>query len=130
MPNSSHGMFGRGSGTITVIEEPVMRSYRRKAKIVFYVIWVITAEIFPNRVRGRAMSIATFANWGTNTVSVFLFPWFVGKYGTHAGFLVYAVICLIATVFFFKLVPETKGKSLEEIESYWIAPAEGGAKAA
>ena len=41
MPNSNRGMFGRGTGTITVIEEPVMRSYRRKAKIVFYVTWVI-----------------------------------------------------------------------------------------
>jgi hypothetical protein len=42
MPNSNRSMFSRGSGTITVIEEPVMRSYRRKAKIVFYVVWVIT----------------------------------------------------------------------------------------
>src|SRR6185436_12063718 len=43
MPSSNRGAFGRGNGTITVIEEPVMRSYRRKAKIVFYVTWVITA---------------------------------------------------------------------------------------
>jgi hypothetical protein len=42
MPNSNRSMFSRGSGTITVIEEPVMRSYRRKAKIVFYIVWVIT----------------------------------------------------------------------------------------
>ena len=41
MPNSNRGMFGRGNGTITVIEEPVLRSYRRKAKIVFYLTWVI-----------------------------------------------------------------------------------------
>jgi hypothetical protein len=45
MPNSNRSMFGRGSGTITVIEEPVMRSYRRKAKIVFYVVWMITAVL-------------------------------------------------------------------------------------
>ena len=45
MPNSNRGMLGRGSGTITVIEEPVMRSYRRKAKIVFYVTWVIIAAL-------------------------------------------------------------------------------------
>ena len=43
MPSSNRGMFGRGNGTITVIEEPVMRSYRRKAKIVFYVTWITTA---------------------------------------------------------------------------------------
>ena len=45
MPNSNRGAFGRGSGTITVIEEPVMRSYRRKAKIVFYATWVIVAVL-------------------------------------------------------------------------------------
>ena len=45
MPSSNRGMFGRGNGTITVIEEPVMRSYRRKAKIVFYVTWVIVATL-------------------------------------------------------------------------------------
>jgi hypothetical protein len=45
MPNSNRGMFSRGTGTITVIEEPVLRSYRRKAKIVFYVTWVITAVL-------------------------------------------------------------------------------------
>ena len=74
---------------------------------------------FPNRIRGRAMSIATFANWGTNTISVFVFPWFVARYGVAAGFFIYAAICLAATIFFFALVPETKGKSLEEIEKYW-----------
>ena len=45
MPNPNRGMFGRGTGTITVIEQPVMRSYRRKAKIVFYVTWVIVAAL-------------------------------------------------------------------------------------
>jgi hypothetical protein len=45
MPSSNRGMFGRGNGTITVIEEPVMRSYRRKAKIVFYVTWIIIAVL-------------------------------------------------------------------------------------
>jgi hypothetical protein len=45
MPNSNRGAFGRGAGTITVIEEPVLRSYRRKAKIVFHVTWVIVAVL-------------------------------------------------------------------------------------
>jgi hypothetical protein len=45
MPNSNRGAFGRGTGTITVIEEPVLRSYRRKAKIVFYVTWIIIAVL-------------------------------------------------------------------------------------
>ena len=45
MPNSNRGAFSRGSGTITVIEEPVLRSYRRKAKIVFYLTWIIVATL-------------------------------------------------------------------------------------
>ena len=84
------------------------------------VIWIITSEIFPNRIRGRAMSIATFANWGTNTVTAFLFPWYVERFGMHAGFFTFAAICLVATAFYAALVPETKGKSLEEIEKHWL----------
>jgi SP family arabinose:H+ symporter-like MFS transporter len=83
------------------------------------VIWVLTPEIFPNRVRGRAMSIATLTNWGTNAVSAFLFPWYVTAFGMHTGFLTFAAICLVGTVFFWRLVPETKGRSLEEIERMW-----------
>jgi SP family arabinose:H+ symporter-like MFS transporter len=80
------------------------------------VIWVITPEIFPNRVRGRAMSIAAFSNWGTNTIAAYLFPWYVASYGMHIGFFTFGAICLVATLFFWKFVPETKGKSLEQIE--------------
>lgn len=83
------------------------------------VIWVLTPEIFPNRVRGRAMSIATLTNWGTNAVSASLFPWYVDALGMHAGFFSFAAICLIGTIFFWRYVPETKGKSLEEIERFW-----------
>ena len=85
------------------------------------VIWVLTPEIFPNRVRGRAASIATFANWSTNAISAFAFPWFVGTFGMHAGFFTAAAICLTATLFFWRYVPETKGKSLEQIEQHWQA---------
>ncbi len=83
------------------------------------VIWVITPEIYPNRIRGRAMSIATLSNWGTNTVSAYLFPWYVATFGMHTGFFTFAAICFVATVFFWRFVPETKNKSLEEIEKMW-----------
>ncbi len=62
------------------------------------------------------MSIAVFSNWGTNTLAAYLFPWYVASYGMHVGFFTFAGICLVATLFFWKFVPETKGKSLEEIE--------------
>ena len=83
------------------------------------VIWVLIGEIFPNRIRGRAMSIATFANWGINFLTAFIFPWYVAKIGMNAGFFTFAGFCFVATIFFYKYVPETKGKSLEEIEKYW-----------
>ena len=57
MPNSNRGMFGRGTGTITVIEEPVLRSYRRKAKIVFYLTWIIIA------VMAAAIKPSAVCNW-------------------------------------------------------------------
>lgn len=83
------------------------------------VIWVITPEIFPNRVRGRAVSLCTFANWSVNAFSAFAFPWYVASFGMHTGFFTSAAICLVATLFFWRFVPETKGKSLEQIEKLW-----------
>jgi SP family arabinose:H+ symporter-like MFS transporter len=83
------------------------------------VIWVLTPEIFPTRVRGKAMSIATLSNWGTNALSAQLFPWYVATLGMHVGFFTFAAICLVATLFFWRFVPETKGRSLEDIERMW-----------
>ena len=83
------------------------------------VIWVLTPEIFPNRIRGRAVSIATFANWSTNALSAQLFPWYSAHLGMQTAFFTAAAICTVATLFFWQYVPETKGKSLEEIEKSW-----------
>lgn len=83
------------------------------------VIWVLMGELFPTRLRGRAMSIATFANWSVNFLTAFLFPWYVSKIGMGAGFFTFAAFCIVGTIFFNRYVPETKGKSLEEIEKYW-----------
>ncbi len=83
------------------------------------VIWVIIGEIYPTHIRGRAMSIATFANWATNFAAAFLFPWYVSQTGMGIGFFTFAAFCLFGIIFFYKFIPETKGKSLEEIEKYW-----------
>jgi SP family arabinose:H+ symporter-like MFS transporter len=91
----------------------------RLALSINTVIWVLTGEIFPNRLRGIGMSIATFFNWGVNFLATFLFPWFVSRAGMNMGFLTFGLFCLIAVIFFYGLVPETKGKSLESIEAYW-----------
>lgn len=92
------------------------------------VIWVLIGEIYPTHIRGRAMSIATFANWGTNFAAAFLFPWYVSIVGMGAGFFTFAAFCLVGTIYFYRYVPETKGKSLEQIEKYWenLSPESAG----
>lgn len=84
------------------------------------VIWVLIGEIFPNKIRGRGMAIATFANWSINFITAFLFPWYVSQVGMNWGFFTFAGFCFCATIFFYFYVPETKGKSLEEIETLWV----------
>ena len=56
-----------------------------------------------------------------NTLSAYLFPWYVNRFGMSTGFYTFAAICFVATLFFWRFVPETKGKSLEQIEQMWYA---------
>ncbi len=80
------------------------------------VFWLLIAEIFPLAVRGRAMSLATISNWGFNLVVTVTFLTLIELCGRSGTFLLYAVLTLVALVFTAVLVPETKGRSLEEIE--------------
>ncbi len=81
------------------------------------VIWVLTPEVFPNRLRATGVSISTFVNWGTNSLSVLWFPVFTEAFSMHAAFLVFSAICMVAACYFYVLVPETRQRSLEEIEA-------------
>jgi SP family galactose:H+ symporter-like MFS transporter len=65
------------------------------------------------------MSIATVANWGFNLLIAVTFLTLVGSLGSPATFWLYAVIGIAAWIFIFKVIPETKGRSLEEIEEHW-----------
>jgi SP family galactose:H+ symporter-like MFS transporter len=85
------------------------------------IFWLMISEIYPLRVRGAAMSIATFANWGFNLLVALTFLTLVGALGRPETFWLYAVISIASWIFIFKLVPETKGRSLEEIEEHWRA---------
>jgi MFS family permease len=80
------------------------------------VTWVILSEIFPNRVRGAAMALATFALWTACFLLTFTFPLLNKSLGASGTFWVYAGICMFGSLFILKKLPETKGKSLEEIE--------------
>jgi SP family galactose:H+ symporter-like MFS transporter len=81
------------------------------------VFWLLISEIFPLALRGRAMSLATVANWGFNAIVSVTFLNLVGALGSAGAFLVYAVLSFAALVFIFAMVPETKGYSLEQIEA-------------
>ena len=83
------------------------------------VFWLMLSEIYPLRIRGRAMSIGTAANWVTNLVVAVSFLTLTQRLGKPATFWLYGVVSVAAWIFAFFLVPETKGKSLEEIEEQW-----------
>lgn len=78
--------------------------------------WLMIAEIFPLRVRGRAASVASTANWGCNLIVSFTFLTFLNKFGNEPTFWIYGTVGIIGMVFVWKVVPETKGRTLEAIE--------------
>ena len=80
------------------------------------VTWTLLAEIFPHRVRGIAMATCTFALWVGCCTLTFFFPPMNATLGTYGSFWVYAAICICTFVFLFRRCPETKGKSLEQLE--------------
>lgn len=80
------------------------------------VMWVIVSEIFPNRVRGIAMSVCTFALWAACFLLTYTFPLLNAGLGAAGTFWLYGAICLAGGIFIARLLPETKNKSLEEIE--------------
>ena len=91
------------------------------------VVWVIIAEIFPTKVRGRAMAVATLLLWCANTVVSQTFPmldenpWLISTFHHAFPFWLYAFFCAVMVAVVVRTVPETKGKTLEEIERSWTA---------
>jgi SP family arabinose:H+ symporter-like MFS transporter len=80
------------------------------------VTWVVLSEIFPNRIRGIAMSVATFSLWGACFILTYTFPVLNQILKASGTFWLYGLICILGFLFILKRLPETKGKSLEEIE--------------
>ena len=80
------------------------------------VTWVILSEIFPNQIRGAAMAIATFALWVGNALLAYFFPIINQAINASGSFWVFAGICIAGLIFVWFRLPETKGKTLEEIE--------------
>nr|WP_179390390.1 sugar porter family MFS transporter [Psychromicrobium silvestre] len=78
--------------------------------------WVLLPELFPQRIRAGAMSICTTLNWLFNLTVAVLFPTLLAQFGAGPNFLFFALTTFLAFLFAWKLLPETKGRSLEEIE--------------
>jgi len=84
------------------------------------VVWVVLAEIFPTRIRGRAMAVATVSLWVACFAVAQTVPWMFEHLGRDVTFWTYGVMCAVALVFIWRLIPETKGKTLEQIERTWL----------
>lgn len=80
------------------------------------VTWVVISEIFPNRIRGAAMAIAVAALWAACFLLTYSFPLLNSRLGAAGTFALYAAICVLGFIFIFFKLPETKNKTLEEIE--------------
>ncbi len=80
------------------------------------VAWLIISEIYPHEIRGRAMSLAIFCNWASNYIVSLTFLTLIEKITSAGAFFTYACICAVAFYFVWRFVPETKGKTLKQIE--------------
>jgi MFS family permease len=85
------------------------------------VFWTLLPEMFPNRIRGTAITVPVLTQWVANAVVVLFFPMAFNQIGKAATFGFLAAMALAQAVFTMFFLPETKGKSLEEIESFWGA---------
>jgi SP family arabinose:H+ symporter-like MFS transporter len=83
------------------------------------VFWILMAEIFPARIRGVGMSVAVFVQWFSDFLVVLLFPWLLRNLGGTLTFALTAVIAFGMIFVAWKMIPETSGKTLEQIEEFW-----------
>jgi SP family arabinose:H+ symporter-like MFS transporter len=82
-------------------------------------VWVLMSELFPTRIRGRAMSVATISLWVACVALTSTFLSLVRALTVSGAFWIYAAMCVTTFVFVWRVTPETKGKTLEEIEQFW-----------
>jgi len=90
------------------------------------VVWVLLSEIFPNQIRGKAMAVAVAAQWIANFLVSATFPilndnpYLVNAFHHGFAYWIYGVMSILAALFMWKWVPETKGRTLEQMESLWL----------
>jgi len=84
------------------------------------IMWVLFSELFPNRVRGMAISFVGLINSAIAFLVTFIFPWELENLGNATTSLIYGVIAVVGLVFVMRILPETKGRSLEELEKILV----------
>jgi MFS family permease len=84
------------------------------------IMWVMLSELFPNKYRGLAIGVIGFINSFTSWTIQQVFPWELSNLGSSLTFLIYGLTAVFGVVMFIKYLPETKGKSLEEIELEFV----------
>jgi MFS family permease len=84
------------------------------------VMWVLFSELFPNRIRGVAISFVGFINSAVSFLVQLVFPWELSRLGTTLTFLIFGLFAFFGLLLIIKLLPETKGKSLEELEAILV----------
>lgn len=80
------------------------------------VIWVFISEIFPNTIRGKGQSLGAFTHWLVATGIAFVFPYIASTFGGGTSFMIFSVMMVLQLIFVVRMMPETKGMSLEEID--------------
>jgi MFS family permease len=84
------------------------------------IMWVLFSELFPNRVRGIAISFVGLINSSVAFLVTFIFPWQLQTIGNSGTFLIYGLFAVVGLVFVMRILPETKGRSLEELETFLV----------
>jgi len=111
-------LFGNGTGS-SILLVAVLLFIASFAMSIGPIGWLFASEVFPGRIRGRAMSLASFTIWVSTYIVAQMFPILNEGIGASATFWIFAGVSLFGVFFVLRMVPETKGKSLEEIERAW-----------
>lgn len=117
---SSAGFLLRGNITGPWLLISVLVYVAAFAAAMGPITWIINSEIFPNKFRGRSMSVATVTLWTANFLVTQTFPILNQTLGAANAFWIYALFSLISFFFVLGILPETKNRTLEEIEHYWL----------
>ena len=110
------------SGSLSLGDKGVVALIAANAYVFFFnlswgpVMWVMLGEMFPNQIRGSGLAVAGFAQWIANFIVTFTFPVFLASIGLAGAYSIYTLGALLSIIFVFKLVLETKGKELEEMQ--------------